>query len=61
MTRYLSSEDKKGPDPSSKRQDYARVIQAIKKMGFPEDAASTIWRVLAAILHLGNMEFVAKV
>jgi myosin heavy subunit len=33
----------------------------VKRLGFPEEAAQTIWHVLAAILHLGNMEFVAKV
>jgi hypothetical protein len=57
----LSSEDKKAPDASSKRADYTRVVQAVKRLGFPDEAAHIIWRVLAAILHLGNMEFVAKV
>lgn len=59
--KYLAAgEDKKGPDVSAKRQEYSRVVQAAKRMGFTEEAASTIWRILAAILHLGNMEFVAK-
>ena len=57
----MSSEDKKAPDASSKRADYTRVVQAVKRLGFPDEAAHIIWRVLAAILHLGNMEFVAKV
>ncbi len=61
LRRYLSSEDKKAPDASSKRADYTRVVQAVKRLGFPDEAAHIIWRVLAAILHLGNMEFVAKV
>ena len=61
LRRYLSSEDKKSLDASSKRADYTRVVSAVKRLGFPDEAAHTIWRVLAAILHLGNMQFEAKV
>jgi len=56
--RYLSSgpEGKKGS--TSRSQDYAKVNLAVKKMGFQEEAVDTMWRVLAAILHLGNVDFV---
>ena len=29
----------------------------MKRLGFPENSINTIWRVLAAILHLGNLKF----
>ena len=29
----------------------------MKHLGFPENSINTIWRVLAAILHLGNLKF----
>ena len=61
--RYLSSSNGKGrpADPSSRRQDYTRVVAAIKRLGFTEEAVGAIWRILGAILNLGNLEFDAKV
>jgi len=60
--RYLSSSNGKGrpADPSSKRQEYTRVVAAIKRLGFSEEAVGAIWRILGAILNLGNLEFDAK-
>merc|ERR1719187_2579334 len=47
-------------DPSSKSKDFQRVLSALKRLGFPDEAVSSIWRVLAAVLHLGNLDFVAR-
>jgi len=47
-------------DPSSRRQDFQRVLAALKRLGFPEEAIACIWRVLASVLHLGNLEFVPR-
>jgi len=60
--RYLSSNggEKRGPTSSNKGQDFQRVAQAVKRLGFATEAVDTVWQVLAAILHLGNMDFVPK-
>ncbi|KAK2703841.1 hypothetical protein QYM36_017781 [Artemia franciscana] len=44
-------------DSISDRADYKSVQSAFKTMGFPQDAIDTIWRVVAAVLHLGNVDF----
>ena len=49
--------NKKKSDASSRRQDYTKVCSALKRLGFPQDASNTIWKVLASILHLGNLNF----
>ena len=48
-------------DPSSRRQDYTRVVAALKRLGFPQEATDSVWKVLASVLHLGNLQFEAKV
>ena len=35
------------------------MCSALKRLGFPEDATKTIWKVLASILHIGNANFAA--
>ena len=37
------------------------MLKAVKRLGFATEAVDTVWQVLAAILHLGNMDFVPKV
>ena len=54
---YVSQVNKKKSDASSRRQDYTKVCSALKRLGFPQDASNTIWKVLASILHLGNLNF----
>ena len=60
--RFLAadSSDKKSVG-STRSQDYNRVSQAIKRLGFNDESTNTIWRVLASILHLGNIDFIPKV
>ena len=57
----MNQKSKGKSDPSSRRQDYTRVVAALKRLGFPQDATDTIWKVLASVLHLGNLQFEAKV
>lgn len=60
--RFLAadSSDKRSVG-STRSQDYNRVSQAIKRLGFNDESTNTIWRVLASILHLGNIDFIPKV
>ena len=44
-------------DPSSRRAQYGTVAAALKRLAFPAEAQECIWRVLAAVLHLGNLTF----
>lgn len=41
----------------SEKADYKQTCSAFKILGFSEDEISTVWKVVAAILHLGNVEF----
>ncbi|XP_048754348.1 unconventional myosin-Id-like isoform X2 [Ostrea edulis] len=41
------------------RDDYRSVMNALKVMGFSYAHAEALWKIVAAILHLGNMEYVA--
>jgi myosin I len=41
----------------SERNDYKTTSQAFKAFGFSQEEINTIWRTVAAILHLGNVEF----
>ena len=59
--RFLSTDSTEHKGGSTRSQDYNRVAQALKRLGFHEEYVSTIWRILAAILHLGNMDFIPKV
>ncbi|CAF1126177.1 unnamed protein product [Rotaria sp. Silwood1] len=39
------------------KHDYQQVKQAFKIVGFTQDEISIIWKIVAAILHLGNLKF----
>lgn len=39
------------------KQDFRNVMDAMKATGFTEDEVKTLWKVVAAVLHLGNIEF----
>lgn len=41
------------------RDDYRSVMNALKVMGFSFAHAEALWKIVAAILHLGNMDYVA--
>ena len=38
--------------------DFHTVEAALTMMGFTEEETSAAWRIVAAILHLGNVSFV---
>ncbi|EGD75756.1 hypothetical protein PTSG_07873 [Salpingoeca rosetta] len=39
------------------KADFKAAVQAMKRIGFSDDTRSTIWHIVAAILHLGNVTF----
>ncbi|KAK7866208.1 hypothetical protein R5R35_001420 [Gryllus longicercus] len=41
----------------SDRSDYKSVVAAFKTLGFAQEETETIWKIVAAILHLGNIQF----
>jgi len=57
---YVLESKKSKSDPSSRRAQYSQVVAALQRLAFPSEAQECIWRVLAAILHLGNIEFIPK-
>ncbi|XP_017042747.1 unconventional myosin ID [Drosophila ficusphila] len=44
-------------DILTEKSDYKGTCNAFKTLGFSTDEVQTIWRTIAAILHLGNVEF----
>ncbi|RUS84774.1 hypothetical protein EGW08_007458 [Elysia chlorotica] len=42
------------------KQDFRGVMDAMKATGFSLDEISTAWQVVAAVIHLGNIEFVGE-
>ncbi|XP_068150663.1 unconventional myosin ID [Drosophila tropicalis] len=44
-------------DILTEKSDYKGTCNAFKTLGFTADEVHTIWRTIAAILHLGNVEF----
>lgn len=41
----------------SEKSDYKTTASAFKAFGFSAEEINSVWRTLAAILHLGNVEF----
>lgn len=44
----------------SEKQDYKLTMNAMRTLGFSPDEVSSIWQIVAAILHLGNITFKRK-
>ncbi|XP_045119957.1 unconventional myosin ID-like isoform X2 [Portunus trituberculatus] len=44
-------------DSIADKADYKACQQAFKTLGFTPDQVDAIWRIVGAILHLGNIEF----
>uniref|UniRef100_A0A2R5LJZ3 Putative myosin class ii heavy chain n=1 Tax=Ornithodoros turicata TaxID=34597 RepID=A0A2R5LJZ3_9ACAR len=40
------------------RADYKQVCSAFKVLGFSQEHCDTLWKIVAAIIHLGEVEFV---
>ena len=45
-------------DPQA--NDYNKVMSAFRVLDFSEKAVESIWSLVAAILHIGNMEFASE-
>lgn len=44
-------------DTINDRSNFREVIASLNTLQFSKDEQETLWRVIAAILHLGNLEF----
>ncbi|KAM8716063.1 hypothetical protein ACLKA7_003015 [Drosophila subpalustris] len=44
-------------DILTEKSDYKGTCNAFKTLGFQADEVQTIWRTIASVLHLGNVEF----
>jgi len=56
--RYLSHSRSSAASLSSDSSRFQQLKDAFKAVGFPKKAVASICQLLAAILHLGNIEFV---
>ncbi|GAA6007186.1 hypothetical protein JCM11491_003035 [Sporobolomyces phaffii] len=56
--RYLSQSRSSAASISSDSSRFQQLKEAFKAVGFPKKAVASICQLLAAILHLGNIEFV---
>ncbi len=55
--RYLNQSKCYTVDGFDDKQEFTRVANAMKVLGFSPDIQLSIWRTLAGILLLGNVEF----
>lgn len=53
----LSDSGRSRIDPSSRKKQYSQVAAALRRLAFPAEAQEAIWRLLACVLHLGNIQF----
>lgn len=53
---YLSSQ----PSSNQDQQSFFETINALNTLGFSQEHQDLMWKVLASILHLGNIEIVDK-
>lgn len=54
---YISAGNCPKVDSINDKSDYKAVNQAMKVLGFHQDHIQTLWTILAAVLHLGNLKF----
>lgn len=45
---------------SEDRSDHKATISAFRTLGFADDEVDSVWRLVAAILHLGNVKFASS-
>lgn len=53
---YLSSQ----PSSDNDQQSFIETINALNTLGFSQEDQDLMWKVLASILHLGNIEIADK-
>lgn len=44
----------------SEKLDYRVTTAGLKALGFSGDELTMVWRIVAAVLHLGNINFKSK-
>lgn len=44
----------------TEKSDYAQTSKALRDLGFTNDELSTVWKITASILHLGNIKFICN-
>lgn len=47
-------------DSVNDRQDFNEVSRSLETLQFSKDDVDTLWRVVGAVLHLGNIEFITE-
>lgn len=54
---YVKQGNASKVDTINDRGNFREVIASLNTLQFSKDEQDTLWRVIAAILHLGNLEF----
>lgn len=54
---YIKQGNASKVDAINDRGNFREVIASLNTLQFTKDEQETLWRVIAAILHLGNLEF----
>jgi len=49
---YLASQ----PSSDNDRQNFFETVNALNTLGFSQEDQDLMWKILASILHLGNIE-----
>lgn len=53
---YLASQ----PSSDNDRQNFFETVNALNTLGFSQEDQDLMWKILASILHLGNIEIIDK-
>lgn len=53
---YLSSQ----PSSDNDQKSFLETVNALNTLGFSQEDQDLMWKVLASILHLGNIEIIDK-
>lgn len=59
-TKYEYTQNSGTRVGSEDRTDYRATVSAFRTLGFSDGEVDTVWRIIAAILHLGNLKFVSS-
>lgn len=54
---YVKQGNSHKVDTINDRNDYRDVVSSLNTLQFSKDDQDTLWRIVAAILHLGNVDF----
>lgn len=54
---YVKQGNASKVDTINDRANFREVVSSLNTLQFTKEEQETLWRVIAAILHLGNLEF----